>query len=499
MEHRSLPGHPNHPIHSPVLKRYLYDTTSLCDRLFASSCTDRKKFYVDSHEPQLHTVREYVSRREPSQASQFPFLCVFHYKGCRQKFENKRDWKDHVVSQHLTSSRVFYECTEPSCTHTGCPRQQRSFANKHGFRTHLIQHHQPSNPHDTKNDITFLPDAEVQWLLDRQDSSMRMLCGLPENLGCPMPQCASVRFTGPTAWDQRLNHAAEHFLSSPRCVDVFGGKKDAELVQWASCNSAVVYQETPDDCLGQHDYDKSLTDSGYSSIHGVPQRRDRSQRGDSSSTVPSNVPLPGQMSDATFYDRGIEGLYLSAEPVGIGGWVQEGEFLEPILGGESNSSGSFQQPFSEHESIDDRETVGTSQVSGFSHESDGSPETAAVMQWFHGWLRQWLSSLTQERPSGYGNGNDSSQSTASQNQAGAGASTQKKQGAARPRRAPKRKKGKDDEDDDNGETPKSQRVDQGPRPRMLACPFYKRNPHKYGQRKWKSCAYPGYESMHRLK
>ncbi|KAF5536431.1 hypothetical protein FPHYL_12963 [Fusarium phyllophilum] len=490
MEHRSLPP--------PMLERYLCDTSSFCDRLLKGSFSDRKKFYVDSHEPQLHTVREYVSRREPSQASQFPFLCVFHYKGCRQKFENKRDWKDHVVSQHLTSSRVFYECTEPSCTHTGCPRQQRFFANKHDFRTHLIQHHQPSNPHDTKNDITFLPDAEVQWLLDRQDSSMRMLCGLPENLGCPMPQCASVRFTGPTAWDQRLNHAAEHFLSSPRCADVFGGEKDAELVQWASRNRAVAYQETPTVCLGQHDCDKSVADSGYSSMPGIPQRPNMSQYAVSFPAVPSK--MLGEFIDPALIHGDVEELYLSAEPLGVGGWVRDGEYSEPIIDEESNSSASqsFQQPFSQHESMDDRETVRTSQGSSSSDESDGSPETAAVMQWFHGWLRRWLSSLIQERPSGHGNGNGS-QNTASQNQAGSGSGTQKKQGTTRPRRAPKRERGKDEEGDGNGENPKSQRVDGGQRTRMLACPCFKRNPLKYGQPKWKSCAHPGFPNIHRVK
>ncbi|KAG4263599.1 hypothetical protein FPRO03_09906 [Fusarium proliferatum] len=478
--------------HSPALQRYLDEPASLQERLLASSGSDRDKFYVDSHEPQLRTVREDVSRREPSQVERFPFICVFHYEGCHQKFENKRDWKDHVVSQHLQSSRVFWECTERSCTH-----QQSLFANKHDFRTHLIQYHQPSNCHDEKNDITFLVHAEVQILLHFQDSSMRMLCGLPENLGCPMPQCASVRFTGPTAWDQRLNHGAEHFLTSPQCKEVFGGEKDTELVQWASRNRVGVYQEVPNVCLRQHDSDKSVADSGYSSMPGMPRQPSISQQGNSSPMLPPKV--PESTSDATFSDHSAEELYLCAESAGIGGWVRGRECLEPVIDEESNASvsQSIRQPFSQSESIDDRETVGTSQDSGSSNELDGSPGTAAVMQWFNGWFRQWMSPLTQERPSGYGNGG--SQNTASQNQAVSGSSTQKKQGTTRPRRIPKRKRGKDDEDDGNGESPKSQRVDGSQRTRMLACPFYKRNPRKYGQRKWKSCAYPGYESMHRLK
>ncbi|PNP61056.1 hypothetical protein FNYG_14144 [Fusarium nygamai] len=509
MEHR--------PLHrSPAIRRYLDEPACLYGRIPTANGSDRDQFYVEFSELQLDTVQEDVSHREPSQVERFPFLCVFHFAGCDQKFANRRDWKDHVVFQHLKLDRVFWECNEGHCKHANRTHQQRQlidsktllskghngtrFANKHDFRTHIELH--PSTNfrdgrftkiRDEMSGVVFLYDMQPEWLLDQQDSSMRMVCGLPQDLGCPMPQCASVRFTGATAWDQRLNHAAEHFLASPQCLDVFGGENDAELVQWASSDKVGIYQKVPNACLRQHDCDKSVAYSSYSSMPGMSRQPNMSQQGDSSPKVPEST------SDAIFSDRGAEELCLGAGFVVIGGRVRDCEYLYPVFDQESSSSSnqSFQQHFSQHESIDDRETVATSQGPGSSDESDGSPETAAVMQWFHGWLRQWLSSLTQERPNGYGNG--SGQSTASQHQAGSGSSTQKKQGAARPRRAPKRKKGKDDEDDGNGETPKSQRVDQGPRPRMLACPFYKRNPHKYRGRRWKSCAYPGYETMHRLK
>ncbi|KAF5557516.1 hypothetical protein FMEXI_680 [Fusarium mexicanum] len=253
-----------------------------------------------------------------------------------------------------------------------------------------------------------------------------------------------------------------------------------------------------------------------------------SQQGDSSPVEPYKV--PESTSDITFSDRSREELNLSAGPGSNGGWpqvrkiirnslmcsppkvfrsfpghlgrVRDGEYRDPMINEESNSSASqsIQQPFPQHESMDDRETAGTSQDSGSSDESNGSPETAAFMQWFHGWLQQWLSSLTHEAPSGNGNGNgNGSQNTASQNHAGSGSSTHKKQRTSRPRRGPKRKRGKDDEGDGKGESPESQHIDGGQRTRMLACPFFKRNPRKYGQPKWKSCAHPGYESMHRLK
>ncbi|RBQ77940.1 hypothetical protein FVER14953_09372 [Fusarium verticillioides] len=508
MEHRPLPHH------SPAVRHYLNEPPCLYGRLQGSNGSDREQSYVDSHKSQLSTVQEDVSRREPSQVKLFPFLCVFHWAGCDEKFANKRDWKDHLLTQHLHHERVFWECTEGRCKHTKRTPHQLTdsksllskdngtlFANKHDFRTHLIQHHQPSNPYDETNGITFHVHAEIQVLLHLLDSSMRMVCGLPQDLGCPMPQCASGRFTGPAAWDQRLNHAAEHFLINPQCPDVFGGENDTDLVQWASSDRVGICQKVPNACIRQHDCGKSVADSGYSSMPGMPRLPDMSQRGDSSPMLPPKV--PGSPSDATFSDHSMEELYLGAGSAGIGGWVPDSKYLEPIID-EGSTSSAYQsswQPSSQPESMGDHETIGTSQDSDSGDESDGSPETAAVVQWFHGWLRQWLLPLAQERPSGYGNGNGNggSQNTAAQNQAGSGSNTQKKQGTTRPRRAPKRKRGKDDEGDGDGESPKYQRVNGSQRTRLLACPFFKRNPQKYGQRKWKSCAYPGYDSMHRLK
>ncbi|EXM20396.1 hypothetical protein FoTM2_004981 [Fusarium oxysporum f. sp. vasinfectum] len=514
MEHRPLPHH------SSAIRRYLNEPACLYGRLWAANGSDREKFYVDAHKPQLRTVQQDISRREPSQANRFPFLCVFHFAGCDQKFENKRDWKDHVVSQHLKPERVFWECNESLCAHIKRTRwQQRLFlqvkdiktlrfqdyngtllANIHDFRTHLVECHRSTKSHDKKRDIAFRPDTEGQWLVDRQDSAMRMVCGLPQDLGCPMPQCASVRFTGPTAWDQRLNHAAEHFLVSPQCLGVFGGEKDAELVQWASSDDVAIYQKAPNACFQQHDCGKSVADSGYSSMPGMPRHPNPSQQGDSSPVVPSKMPRGA--SDAAFDDHSTEELYLSAGSLGIGGWVRDHGYIymEPVIDEESSSSAyqSFQELLSQYESIEADSTLNTSQDSDSSDESDGTtdgnPETAAVMQWFHGWLRQWLSPLTQGRPSG----NGSSQATASQSQTSSSSSTQKK-GTGRPRRVPKRKRGNDGEDDGNEESPKSQRVDGGQQTRMLACPYFKRNPRKYGRPEWKSCAHPGYRDLHRVK
>ncbi|KAH7163798.1 hypothetical protein DER46DRAFT_311762 [Fusarium sp. MPI-SDFR-AT-0072] len=514
MEHRPLPHH------SPAIRRYLNETEfNLYARILAAKEPDREKFYVDSHKVQLRNVRQDISRREPSEANRFPFLCVFHFAGCDHKFANKWDWKDHVVSQHLTLDRVFWECAEGHCAHSEgaleqCASLQTTdqvelsspwghFANSHDFRTHLLGHHRPTKSHDTNKDIKWVLDTEVQWLVDRQDSSMRMKCGLPQRLGCPMPQCASVRFTGPTAWDQRLNHAAEHFLANPQCLDAFGGERDAELLYWASCNAVGILEKTPKACFQQHDCDKSVADSGYSSMPSMSRHPNTSQQGDSSPVLPSKkLEWTG---DVTLDLPSIEELNSSALPL-LGRWSRDHEYLEPLIDQDNNSSAyqSFHELVSQYESAEDEGTAETSQGSSIADEMPpGNAATAAVMNWFHGWLREWLSPLTRERPNGDGNSQSTNSASTSQTQnSGSGSSSnasKQKKTTNRPRPVPKRKRRNDDEGDKNEKSPKSRHVDNTSVTPRLACPYFKRNPRKYGQPSWKICAHPGFETIHRLK
>lgn len=49
------------------------------------------------------------------------------------------------------------------------------------------------------------------------------------------------------------------------------------------------------------------------------------------------------------------------------------------------------------------------------------------------------------------------------------------------------------------DTQNSSEDDEATPVRYLACPFYKHNPEYFSKPKWKSCAHPGYQNMHRLK
>ncbi|KNB15748.1 hypothetical protein FOXG_21462 [Fusarium oxysporum f. sp. lycopersici 4287] len=64
----------------------------------------------------------------------------------------------------------------------------------------------------------------------------------------------------------------------------------------------------------------------------------------------------------------------------------------------------------------------------------------------------------------------------------------------------KRKSANDKNGNDGNERkPKAQRANRSLETSVLPCPYFKHNPGKYVQRKWKSCAFPGYETIRRLK
>ncbi|TVY74552.1 hypothetical protein Focb16_v005922 [Fusarium oxysporum f. sp. cubense] len=64
----------------------------------------------------------------------------------------------------------------------------------------------------------------------------------------------------------------------------------------------------------------------------------------------------------------------------------------------------------------------------------------------------------------------------------------------------KRKSANDKNGNDGNERkPKARRANRSLETSVLPCPYFKHNPGKYVQRKWKSCAFPGYETIHRLK
>ncbi|GKU10928.1 unnamed protein product [Fusarium langsethiae] len=395
----------------------------------------------------------------------------------------------------------------PQDTYSG-----RLFENKDDFRTHLYEDHLSDAPNDADKDA----DKYTEWLLCLQDSSMRTFSGLPQKLRCPMHKCKSMHFLGPGAWDLRLNHAVKHSLADPQCPGVFGGDKDRELMQWASSGKVAIHQKNSlaiargprvEDCA------KSMADSGYGSMQGtgppnmaqhtgIPPVRSRSPETIAGS--PQLMPL--QTSKLTLScKRSLRS--------NLGGWA-EGDLIRQDSFALDNQNSSTQNsipddPFSVSNTHQGKSPVTSSLNTSVVDSEEEANETtsaaeenAAVMGWFRAWLREWLTPLTRPQGNEYGTDQTTSTHPMSQDQtsgSGSNTGTQDERRGRQQHGETKRKRNGDQEGDGSEEIPKTQCVNGPSDLQRFACPFYKRNPRKYGQPKWKSCAHPGYKDVRRVK
>ncbi|KAH7129934.1 hypothetical protein B0J13DRAFT_644997 [Dactylonectria estremocensis] len=162
----------------------------------------------------------------------------------------------------------------------------------------------------------------------------------------------------------------------------------------------------------------------------------------------------------------------------------------------------------------------TSQVGSEVGYDSLSPESAtrvadeALVEGLMSWVRSWLKERLYS-PSGQIAVGDSSGTVSSSPDASSGSASKRrridtessggKEGKVghggspeSQRNAEHRSNDRDDAENDQGE-----KKDKSSQPsdnlRLIACPFYKRNPRKYGQPEWRSCKSPGFKSLHRLK
>ena len=199
------------------------------------------------------------------------FNCVFDFAGCEATFVKKNEWKRHVATKHLLLN--YWRCAEGACaaaesssqtpTHTAPPNGS-IFNRKDLFTQHLKRMHAPKEIKDLLNDTSTnttnsskkpsshkpkpTPVAKAllaEWDLHvctLQSIAIHSRCTLPNRMRCPVPECAEPEFCGADAWDQRMEHVAQHMVppskggSSARTSEkvVFGGESDTTLVDWAS-------------------------------------------------------------------------------------------------------------------------------------------------------------------------------------------------------------------------------------------------------------------------
>ena len=169
-----------------------------------------------------------------------PFICVFHFAGCKLTFATKNEWKRHVFSQHL---RLHYwlctkgqcDSTDPLRTHSRKASSSSIFNRKDLWVSHYRRMHM--GPGGTER-----LSPEKQKILDTShDIAYKKRCDLPTYMTCPALHC-ETKFEGSDAWDDHLEHVAGHLGRAAAGNEppiTFGGDHDTTLTRWATSVGAV--------------------------------------------------------------------------------------------------------------------------------------------------------------------------------------------------------------------------------------------------------------------
>ncbi len=189
-----------------------------------------------------------------------PFICIFHFAGCKSTFASKNEWKRHCASQHLLLNYWLCEqdqCAKVSNSHISskataswqgeCGAQYRGsgaipalpngaiFNRKDLYTQHLRRMHVPPSVKKQVKQKKPVPEWEDN-IRSYQEQARRTRCHLPTHMDCPAPGC-KAEFEGPNAWDERMEHVAKHLDKAGLGVESrisFGGNQDATLIQWAT-------------------------------------------------------------------------------------------------------------------------------------------------------------------------------------------------------------------------------------------------------------------------
>lgn len=161
-----------------------------------------------------------------------PFICTFSFAGCDQTFGSKNEWKRHVNSQHM-----HLACWK--CDLASCKDRHAVFNRKDLHGQHLKRMHQPQAP--ARLDLNCISDVdriEIQeardnWIRNElpeiQDRCYTIWREPPSQSNC---EICRFEFTGPKAWDTKMEHVGKHYENSDK-PSTGGPAQDDGLVRWA--------------------------------------------------------------------------------------------------------------------------------------------------------------------------------------------------------------------------------------------------------------------------
>ncbi|CAJ2502869.1 Uu.00g102630.m01.CDS01 [Anthostomella pinea] len=223
-------------------------------------CSDCPKlFFKDENGLKSHIKKQHTR----------PFTCVFEFAGCPSTFASKNEWKRHCCSQHLILN--YWVCQQDQCAKVSNNATSKStvsarnrnnssrchpnatstlpngtiFNRKDLYTQHLRRMHIPSSFKKQVKQKKSIPGWDEQ-VRAHQEEACKTRCQLPGHMRCPAINC-SIRFDGPNAWDDRMEHVAKHLEKASTGAEPplkFGGDNDHTLMNWAaSPDVAIISQD----------------------------------------------------------------------------------------------------------------------------------------------------------------------------------------------------------------------------------------------------------------
>jgi len=151
-----------------------------------------------------------------------PYICIFGFANCRQRFGARNEWKRHIATQHLVLYK--YVCDHPDCIEKN--KAKTVFNRGDLFMKHQERMHSPANINDRSPDDLEL----ISWKKQAKDAKSRCetLRPPPQRMTCGF--CSDVFEHGDKTWMELIDHVGLHYQNDPTIQSVY--QDDLDLMAW---------------------------------------------------------------------------------------------------------------------------------------------------------------------------------------------------------------------------------------------------------------------------
>ncbi|KAF3922917.1 hypothetical protein ABW20_dc0100755 [Dactylellina cionopaga] len=159
-----------------------------------------------------------------------PYVCIFGFANCHQRFGARNEWKRHIATQHL----VLYKYI---CDHSECVEKNKAktiFNRGDLFIKHQERMHSPPDIYNRSPDDLRL----IAWRKEMKDAKNRCetLRPPPQRMTCGF--CSVVFEQGDKTWMELIDHVGLHYQSNKDAAE-HDYKDDIDLMAWMKQNNLI--------------------------------------------------------------------------------------------------------------------------------------------------------------------------------------------------------------------------------------------------------------------